>query len=371
MILIYFHAAIIFVPNGLPLIQNAETSTILEIFTGVSHQFRLALLFFISGVGVAFARRHRTDREFISERSRRLLIPLLFGVLVVIPPMVYLEKTFLGAIDTSFTMFYPTFFTDGVYPKGNLSWHHMWFIAYLYLFCVFGLRIFKRLDKSPMVVEITELSAPMLYGFIPVLFVPELFLRPLFPGFRDLIHDWASVTHWFLIFLAGMVFANHRKLLDKAAQLRFASLGITLVCTYLLWLLYGNDLSFDLHDIAPNRPIPMYVLWCFLRMTMVWCAILTCIGMATAYVNFNNPVLSYLNEAVYPLFILHLTVITALGYCTVELEWNLWAKYLFITSATLVIILIAFHWLIRPYSFMRLLFGLKPIPTLAKAVSAY
>ena len=73
-ILIYFHTAIIFIHGGLPMIQNVNTSVGLEIFVDISHQFRLALLFFISGIGVAFAKKRRSNRGFILERSRRLLI---------------------------------------------------------------------------------------------------------------------------------------------------------------------------------------------------------------------------------------------------------------------------------------------------------
>lgn len=133
-VLIYFHAAIFFVPFGQPLIQNEETSTMLEHFIHVSSQFRLALLFFISGVGVYFARRKLNERAFVEERSRRLLIPLGVGLLFVVPPMVYIEKVFLSKFEGSLLDFYPLVFTTGVYPEGNLSWHHFWFIAYLYLF---------------------------------------------------------------------------------------------------------------------------------------------------------------------------------------------------------------------------------------------
>jgi hypothetical protein len=71
-ILIYFHTAIIFVPYGLPLIQNAVSSEWMDYFVAFSSQFRLALLFLISGVGVAFARRRRDNRAFLAERSKRV-----------------------------------------------------------------------------------------------------------------------------------------------------------------------------------------------------------------------------------------------------------------------------------------------------------
>lgn len=120
-ILIYFHAAIIFIPGGLPLIQNLETSPLLGLFVDFSHQFRLALLFLISGAGVGFAKRHRKDNEFIIERCRRLLIPLLVGIIFVVPPMVYAKKLFLGVVDSSFRGFYPTFLPKVFIPRAILA----------------------------------------------------------------------------------------------------------------------------------------------------------------------------------------------------------------------------------------------------------
>ena len=123
-LLIYFHAAIAFIPNGIPMIQNPEPSLVLQVLVSFLHQFRLALLFLISGVGVCFALRYRSGAGFMRDRAIRLLVPLAFGMLVLVPPMVFLEKRFIGEFSGSFLDFYPMLFTEGVYPDGHLSWHH-------------------------------------------------------------------------------------------------------------------------------------------------------------------------------------------------------------------------------------------------------
>lgn len=343
--LIYFHAAIFFIPGGLPLIQNAKTSPGLEIFVDLSHQFRLALLFFISGVGVAFARRRRNSRAFITERSQRLLIPLVMGIVFIVPPMVYTEKLFTGAIDTGFLAFYPRFFTEGIYPQGYLSWHHLWFVAYLYLFCLLGSAIFECLDGKRLAWFARQYDGIALYRYILPLFVVEILLRAFFPGFRDLIHDWASFFHWFLIFLAGFVFANQESLLNSAVCTRYISLTAACAATALLYSYFGGP-SFAPTEVNP-RVLVDYLIFCALRMTMAWCWILVCIGFAGRYLRFSNGLLVYLNEAVYPLFILHLPVLTVIGYAIIDLDWHLWTKYWFVTSASIIVILAAYHWLIR------------------------
>lgn len=371
-VLIYFHAAIFFVPFGLPLIQNAETSTALEHFVRVSSQFRLALLFFISGVGVYFARRKLTERAFIQERSCRLLIPLSAGLVFVVPPMVYIEKVFLGEFAGSILDFYPLVFTTGVYPVGNLSWHHFWFIAYLYLFCLLAIAPFRWLAKQGETKRdrlLSRFQGPGLYWLIPILFVPEVLLRWLFPGFRDLIHDWASFILWFIVFLAGYCMANRVSLIDDAVHFRKLSLLLTVGSTLTLYALFGEPGSSS-HSILED-PVVSYVLWCGLRMTMVWCAILACLGYAGRYLQFSNNLLSYLNEAVYPLFILHLTTLVAFGYFIVGFDWSVWTKYLVLTTSTIVFILCVYQVAIKPFNSMRLLFGVKPIavPVSVRAAS--
>jgi len=360
-ILIYFHSAIIFVPGGLPMIQNAETSAFLDIFVQISSQFRLGLLFLISGAGVAFVRRRLNTGEFVGERTRRLLIPLVVGVLFVVPPMVYLEKVFLGEVSGNFFNFYSGYFTQGVYPQGNLSWHHFWFVAYLYLFCLLGLRLFKYFDGSsePISRLINRYSEGIgLYAFVIPLFAVEVSLRAFFPGFRDLIHDWASFAHWFLLFIAGFIIANHVSTLDSAVRLRKISLSAAAATTALMFFFFGGT-DFNV-DRADPLVVAKYAGYCALRMSMAWSCLLSCLGLAGRHLQFSSPALSYLNEAVYPLFILHLTFIVALGFVVVGLDWALWQKYVFITTSTILLVLICYHFLIRPFNLMRLLFGVKP-----------
>ena len=119
-ILIFFHSAILFVPGGIPLIQNEQTSDLLSWLVSFTSEFRLHLLFLVSGFGMAFSIKSRSTQGMLTERRRRLLLPLIFGILFIVPPMVYWEKQFLGEYLGSFWQFYPDFFV-GVYPSGNFS----------------------------------------------------------------------------------------------------------------------------------------------------------------------------------------------------------------------------------------------------------
>lgn len=362
-VLIYFHTAIIFVPGGLPLLQNDETSPVLQIFVEFSHLFRLSLLFLISGVGVFFARRRRTPSEFVRERSRRLLIPLAMGILLIVPPMVYFERLHLGEFTGNLLAFYPTLLTSGLYPDGNVSWHHLWFIVYLYLYCLIGLWLFPRLGTPALVRQFDGWSKGYgVFRFMVPLVIAELALRAFFPGLPNLVTDWANFFHFLLVFAAGYVIAGNVAILERIVELRRVSLGFAAAATAaLFWLFYGET-GLDL-DLTSRWLLAEYVVFCLLKMTVVWSMLLVCLGYAGRYLNRPSRWLGYLNEAVYPLFLLHLTVIVGLGYFAVQWPIPLWSKYVFITTATAVIVLAAYQWLIRPSNTMRLLFGVKPKET--------
>jgi fucose 4-O-acetylase-like acetyltransferase len=128
--------------------QKQRTDGVLEIPMEWLHLWRLPLLFFISGVGVSFAMKSKTASAFIGERSKRLLIPLLFGVLVIVPPQVYFERLQRHQFEGSYWAFYPKIFEFQGYPEGNSSWHHLWFIVYLWVFSVLATPLFVLLKNK-------------------------------------------------------------------------------------------------------------------------------------------------------------------------------------------------------------------------------
>ena len=365
-LLIFFHAAVAFLPRGLPMIQNEESSVVLTLFVAFLHEFRLALLFLVSGVGVSFALRRRSRLDFFADRFRRLVIPLLFGVLVVVPPMVFLEMRHLDRFAGSFLEFYPAVFTHGTYPRGYLSWHHYWFVAYLFLFCVLGWPVFARLRSVTgskwLQAQTSRLQygAGIYWGIVPLALV-EVALRGLFPGFRDLIHDWASFTQWFFVFVAGFVLAAQPAVLARAVQLRTRSLAAAITTSSLLFiLLWSPELGrFDVHSDG-GVSLSRYVGLCLLRAANVWFWLLACVGYAGRYFTRSGRVLTYLNEAVYPVFCVHLTIMVALEYWIVPLDWSIAAKYLTISVGTLAAALLLYELCLRRVAWLRPLVGLKP-----------
>jgi len=71
-----------------------------------------------------------------------LLVPLCIGIVLLVPPQVYAERRLRGQFQGSFLAFFPHFF-EGVYPHGNFSWHHLWFLGHLFLYSLLALPLFR------------------------------------------------------------------------------------------------------------------------------------------------------------------------------------------------------------------------------------
>ncbi len=89
LLLLYFHTGMIFTAEWDWHIKNPETSHLVLEVNYFFSRWRMALLFLIAGIGTHYALRRRSAGEYAGERTKRLLVPVLFGMLVIVPPQIY------------------------------------------------------------------------------------------------------------------------------------------------------------------------------------------------------------------------------------------------------------------------------------------
>lgn len=336
-------------------VKNLETSDYFDYVMRFLHSWRMPLLFFISGSAVWFAMDKFSAGRYFLERQKRLLLPLVFGMLVIIPPQVYFERLYQQQHYASFLDFYQTIFTSGSYPEGNLSWHHLWYVPYIwaYSMLLFPVFLWLRTPKGRALLAGMGrwLQRP---GVVFLLFVPsaliEVVLRPFWPGDAcNLIADWGNFTHKLSFFLIGFILASSEGVYDALARQRKALLFTGMVSFVLLIPFWYMQIRLPSWTTIPYR---------FLANFQVWMWILTALGFGRCYLSINHPVLRYANEAVYPFYILHQTVIIILGYYLVRLNWGIPLTFAVTAAATFLICSLLYGLLIRPWNPMRVLFGM-------------
>lgn len=348
--LLLLHAAMPFVTFMKWHITNQEQSVVLSHLVSFLHTWRMPLLFFVSGFGTYCALNSRTAGQYAGERARKLFIPLVVGMLLIVPPQVYIEKI---AQFGNVSNFLPVMY-KGAYPAGNLSWHHLWFILYLFMYSLILIPFFvwfktgKSLKMKDMLYRLCSKRGGVLLFVIPLLVV-SIALNPFFPHeTHALLDDWKFFTYYMLFFIFGFILVTDIRIKDSLiSQRRFL-----LAATILVFVPWYSNLFIPWKPWTP-------VVYGIESIFLTWFFICTAVAYGARYLNFHNKFLKYANEAIYPFYILHQTVIVVIGYFIIQTGWSVGVKYLFINAGTLAICIPVYEFVIRRTLITRIMFGLK------------
>ena len=351
-LLIFYHVGMFFVPWGWHL-KNDKIYDLIRWPMLFLNQWRLPILFVISGMGTFYALSHRTLLAFNSERIKRLLIPLIFGMLFIIPPQVYFEKLANQDFTGSYVDFFLNEAFNGIYPEGNISWHHLWFLPYLLTFSMLlsPIFIFFKNKSNHFLSWLKKMvSKPLgLYIFIIPLYFTEAFLEPFFPVTHALVDDWFAFINFLILFFYGFLLISLKELFWK---------GVDRIKKIALWV---GIVTFSIQIIIWQFEDSVFIHFteAFMKVTNLWSWILVIFGYASIYLNRPSSVLKYCNRAVYPFYILHQTITISLAYYLKDLNWGFWLKFTLLSIGTFTISWIIYHFLILKIKFIHPLFGLK------------
>lgn len=353
-LLIFYHVGMFFVPWGFHIKNNIIYKWLMYPMLFLN-QWRLPILFVISGMGTYYALNKRTAMQFAGERIIRLFIPLVVGMLLIVPPQVFIERISKSQFQGSYFEYWPSQAFIGVYPEGNLSWHHLWFLPYLLIFSLLLIPIFIYLRKHPLnkfTQWIKKLASQTfgLFWLIVPLYLFEAFLEPFFNVTHALIDDWFNFISSMFLFLYGFLLISVKDEFWKTVQenrRRYLVLGLISFA-----ILMG--LIFEFEDSTLR-----HFTEAFIKVFNIWAWILAIFGYAAKYLNKPSKQLSYANESVYPFYILHQTIMIIIGYYLMDLSWGFFPKFAIMILGTFFGSWLIYEFLIRRWKFIRPLFGLK------------
>lgn len=277
------------------------------------HHVRMPLLMLISGAGTAFALRRRSVGAFGWDRMKRLLGPLLFGMLVVVPPQIFIERLHQGAFQGGYLDFYPSIFELVPYPEGSTSWHHLWFVAYLFVYCVLALPLFAALGTARGQALLGRVDAWLARGWnVGLLFLPlglGYYVLRAWPETHALLDDPRTFLYYGQLFLLGHLFGRCPRVWEHLVARRRGVLGLTA----LVFAVMVPSFEYP--------PLPETLG----RHALVWGVLLTAFAFARAHVTERRPWLVHAQELAYPFYILHQTVIILVGWALLPLKVGPWS----------------------------------------------
>ncbi len=352
-LLIFYHVGMFFVPWSWH-VKNNVIYDWLKWPMLFLNQWRLPILFVISGMGTYYALGKRTLGKFVWERFLRLGIPLFVGMILIVPPQVYFERLANGQFSGSYFEYFTTIAFEGVYPEGNLSWHHLWFLPYLLVFSWILSPLFVYLRKhQTRFIDWVKRQLQKTWGiylFVIPLYFLESLVEPFFPITHDLVHDWFNFSSSITLFFYGFVLiATGDVFWETVAKTKSKALLLGIIGftgQVIIWLFFEDGYVIHFTEAL-------------LKVVNLWSWILVLFAYAAKYLNKPSKGLAYANRAVYPFYILHQTITVGIAYYLMQLDWGFVPKATILVLGTFGLSWLIYDLIILRIPFLHPLFGLK------------
>ncbi len=328
--------------------------------------WHMPILFLLSGMATWYGLGRRSTGRYAWERTKRLVVPLVFGTAVLIPPQLYLMRLTDGSYQGSFLAWYPQFF-NAFWPRGNFTYAHLWFIAYLWVFSLIALPALILLRRERPRRWIARLADFCLrhHGAILLCALPmavsESLLHARFPWNYVIYADWAMFTWYLLLFLWGYVLCSDDRfhdVIDRDGRLAFGLAWVCLILYVSRWMM-------------GMRMWPAYTLeWTVFRVfaaVQTWAWMIALLWLGRRFLRVSNRLLPYVREGSYPFYVIHQTVMMGAGYFICFWEIHVLVRFGLLVVATTVGTILAYEILVRRWAPMRFLLGLRVKPRETRA----
>lgn len=361
-LLILYHVGMFYVPWGWHIKTDRPIEWLQPVMAAVN-PWRLILLFFVSGAATRFMLGKWTPWRLLRERTPRLLVPLVFGMLVIVPPQTFIQLAWSGAAP-AVRDFYPAYVAgsggwtaDGA-PLVTPTWNHLWFVAYLLAYTV-GTGVL--LACVPWLASATErladaagargwpLAVPALW-FVWV----QLAVAPSHPETHAFVGDWSVHAQSLAAFSLGFAMARAAPAWASLVAHRGAWAAAAGLCL----ATYVSTLSLRIAgaiDADAARPVLQVAFG-----ASQWLCTCALLALAARHLRGrDHRARRYLTEAIFPFYIVHQTAIIVAAWLLRPLQLAAPIEAAVLIAATIAACVAAFE-LVRRVRLLRPLFGLAP-----------
>ena len=347
-------------------VKSPYASETLEPLMMLTSPWRLSLLFLVSGVATAFLFGKR-PAGFIGQRSWRLLVPLIFGMLVIVTPQAYYEvvENLPGGYHDGYLAFWGRYLQadPGFCREGDClevpTWNHLWFVAYLWVYTMIAWALLRfapgMMDRAGGWLERRLSGIGVLVWPALLLAIARVALVGRFESTHALVDDWYNHAQYLPLFLLGVLVATRTGVWNALQRMRWPALIVAATgYGFIVWYFHFSGYS----DEAAPPPDALRMFQRMVWATFQWTAIAAIFGFVRGIAFTDSPALCYLREAVFPVYILHQTIIVVLAHNAQPLGLRPVVEGPLLVLATFAMSFAGFE-LVRRVRWLRPLFGLK------------
>jgi glucan biosynthesis protein C len=330
-------------------VMNNESSKVLDDIMVYFEQLRLQTLFFIAGAASLILLQKSTAKSFLLNKFHRLFIPLIVGMMFIVPPQNYIEN--IKDYDSLFS----------AYGQLLLSFetNHLWFIEFLIVFMILAVplrRFIQSHTGSSFIHKLERIASKKngLFSIVVVLVLLRGVMKYFMPSDSHQIENLSLSLFYLFFFFIGMCFIKSESVWQALAKHRK---------TNFIWLLVSSLLFYGYYyspDLSAYLSLEIrWQLWWLVCSLVSWSGLLTLVGYASAYCKTTPAWLYQANALIYPFYILHQTAIVVFAYYIVQWQAGIAVKSLSLLLSSLFVCVAICYFLIKPFNIMRYLFGIK------------
>lgn len=336
---IFYHVFYIFNSSGV--ISNIGVTGIKELdcVCVFIYPWIMCLLFVVSGVATKYSLNKKTNKEFIRDRAKRILVPSLIGIFAY------------GWVNGWMTSYYNDIFAGNgnMIPTpikyiifsligiGPLWYAHVLFVASLFIILIRKIDKNKKLDSL-----LSKINLPILFTLFLLVWGSSFVLNtPVITVYR-----WGI---YLLMFLFGYYIFSNDEIIEKLKKVSLPLGIITLITGILLTVInYGTNFGSD--EFLTNLFTNIYI----------WLVILSAFGLSSRYLNFENKFTAYMTKNNFSFYVLHYTIQLVIAFVLVEyIKFNNFLfNYIFLLLGTLILLPIITEILKRVPIANRLILGI-------------
>lgn len=309
------------------------------------HTVRLPLFFLLSGFFAARQLASRGREGFLAHRTRRLLLPLVAGLLTILP-LTYAVWAW-GLIETGYLERSAALGLrlDGPTQQALVGPAHLWFLIDLFYLSLGYWALTRRRPTPPW-------SHLALASWAPLaLAVPGALIMTLSPetytGFRNTFQpDLPRLAYYAVFFTAGVCLSAHADKLQgvvgRAPWMLGAAVGLLVVQGVLLRNHREAEVLGTVTSLA------------------AWTTAFAVFGFGAGALQRPRPTVRFLSDAAYWTYLIHLPLVGAFGMLLYRQPLPTWLKLLLVVSLTLGVCLFTYRAWVRPTRLGLFLHGPRP-----------
>ena len=351
---VLYHAAIVY-QSGFEaswIVSDPSKAKSIGILGLIIDNFVMFTIFFISGYFIPNSIKSKQTLRFIKSKIKRIIIPWLLGIIILIPAYKYIFLYSRNLSQESWKTYFHFFEKEGsnlaVFANApTQSW--LWFLPVLFLFQLLYLLMYKI---NIFKIRISIIHAVIGFFILSLIYSKIIAVAGLRGWTYSLLLDFQTerLLPYFLIFLLGSL-CNKLQVFNAYTRNKKLFIWVNVILSIIMTIYIIISLNYFFNIVYPERNYYFIsknidsILYYSSSLLTTLSFLYLLIDVFALKLNKTSRLMSSLNRGSYNVYIIHMIVIGLIATPLIALEINAYLKF----GIVAIVSFVASHLIIQLY----------------------